>query len=348
MKWNNISMKINEIYTRNEKDVRKNRSIEFFRFFFIMIICLWHFKDKVSVLYHGYLGVEFFFILSGALLLRSVEKHPEIGALDYTIKKFLRFFPKYFVSLIPIFVLVNYMWVKNLNFETIIDISFRFVSECFMLQDVGFFPGGANYPLWFLCILLYGGGLIYSILRCSRKWALGVFFPIISYVSYAYIFNNHNSCIGLFGNSYLPVVRGMADMCLGVLLMAFITRKRSLLSNHLHLVNMLSILGLCGIVSQFFVKPAHDQYVLIFVPFILIACFLENTIFNKLFYHRIWEVLGGLSFELFLINAFISKCFTHTITQAISIPWLVLCLYLMILLIWAYLFKKLFTICWRL
>lgn len=350
MKWKNISMKINEICTRNEKDVRKNRSIEFFRFFFIVMICVWHFSDKVSVFKHGYLGVEFFFILSGALLFRSIELHPEIGALDYTIKKFLRFFPKYFASLIPIFVLVNYMWAENLNFETIVDISFRFISESFMLQSVGIFPGGSNYPLWYLCVLLYGGGIIYSVLKRNKMWALGVLFPIFVIISYTYIFSNHNSCIELWGNSngiYIPFIRGMADMCLGILLMAFITRKSSFLCNHLQMVNMLSMLGICGIVAQSLIKPFHDQYVLIFVPFILVACFLDNTIFNRLFCQRIWEELGSLSFEMFLIHAFVIKCFSHTIMQIISIPWLVVCCYIITVIICAYLFKKIFAIFWR-
>ncbi len=350
MKWNNISMKINEIYTRNEKDVRKNRSIEFFRFFFIVMICVWHFSDKVSVFKHGYLGVEFFFILSGALLLRSIELHPEIGALDYTIKKFLRFFPKYFASLIPIFVLVNYMWAENLNFETIVDISFRFISESFMLQSVGIFPGGSNYPLWYLCVLLYGGGLVYSILKRNMQWSLGLFLPLFVIMSYSYIFSNHNNCIERWGNIdgiYFPFLRGTADICLGVLLMAFFLRKKNLLCNHLLLVNTMSILGICGIIVQTIMNSPHDQYVLLFVPFILVACFLDNTILNRLFCQRIWEELGSLSFEMFLIHAFVIKCFSHTIMQIISIPWLVVCCYITTVIICAYLFKKLFAICWR-
>ena len=333
-----------------KSQAKRNRSVEFFRFFFVVMICMWHFSDKVRVFYHGYLGVEFFFILSGALLLNSVEKHPETGALDYTINKFLRFFPKYVVSLIPIFVLVNYMWAKDLSFNTVVDIVFRFISDCFMLQSVGIFPGGANYPLWYLCVLLYGGGLIYSIIRHSKKLALGVILPLFVILGYQYIFCNHNCCIERWGNTdgiYLPFVRGIADMSLGVLLMAFISLKRSLLCNHLLLINMMSIFGLCGVVTQSIMLPPHDQYVLIFVPFILMACFLDNTIFNRLFSHKIWEVLGGLSFEMFLIHAFIIKCFSHTIMQSLSTSGLIICCYLMIVIVSAYLFKKLFSICWR-
>jgi peptidoglycan/LPS O-acetylase OafA/YrhL len=313
------------------------------------MICVWHFSDKVRVFYHGYLGVEFFFILSGALLMKSVKRHPETGALDYTINKFLRFFPKYVVSLIPIFALVNYMWAKDLSFNTIVDIVFRFISECFMVQNVGIFHGGANYPLWYLCVLLYGGGLIYSIIRNSRKWALGVILPLFVIFGYSYIFSNHNCCIERWGNNdgiYLPFVRGIADMSLGVLLMAFISRKRSLLCNHLLLINMMSICGLCGIIVQSLIEPSYDQYVLIFLPFLLMACFLDNTIFNRLFSHKIWEVLGSLSFEMFLIHAFIAKCFSHTIMHILSTPWLIVCCYLTTVIISAYLFKRIF-ICWR-
>ena len=43
----------------------KNYAIEAFRFIFICIICLWHCRDAEPWLCHGYIAVEFYFVLSG-------------------------------------------------------------------------------------------------------------------------------------------------------------------------------------------------------------------------------------------------------------------------------------------
>lgn len=55
----------------------KNPIIEFYRFLFMCVICLWHFRGIVPTFHSGYLPVEFFFILSGYLLYNTVIKHPE-------------------------------------------------------------------------------------------------------------------------------------------------------------------------------------------------------------------------------------------------------------------------------
>lgn len=71
--------------------LHKNIPIEAFRFIFICIICLWHCRELAPWLNHGYLAVEFYFILSGFLIYNSFKRHPQIGVQDYTLRKIKRF-----------------------------------------------------------------------------------------------------------------------------------------------------------------------------------------------------------------------------------------------------------------
>lgn len=53
----------------------KNYAIEAFRFIFICIICLWHCRDAAPWLRHGYIAVEFYFVLSGFFIFQSYRRH---------------------------------------------------------------------------------------------------------------------------------------------------------------------------------------------------------------------------------------------------------------------------------
>lgn len=63
----------------NKNVAQKNGAIEFYRFLFSMIIGLLHFRGygklpKNTAFNGGYLGVEFFFIVSGYFLMKQYEK----------------------------------------------------------------------------------------------------------------------------------------------------------------------------------------------------------------------------------------------------------------------------------
>lgn len=62
----------------------RNYSVEFFRFFFMLFICLTHFPGKnVIHLHHAYLAVDFFFILSGLFIYKSSCKKEPLSTFDF-------------------------------------------------------------------------------------------------------------------------------------------------------------------------------------------------------------------------------------------------------------------------
>lgn len=63
---------------------KKMNSIEAFRFIFMLIICIWHYQST-EALAHGYMAVEFFFMLSGVLMFFSANKEEALGTFEYTL-----------------------------------------------------------------------------------------------------------------------------------------------------------------------------------------------------------------------------------------------------------------------
>lgn len=137
---------------RNQK---RNSNIEYLRMVFTFIVCIHH-LEVVSFLKHGYLAVEFFFVLSGFLLYQSLENR-RMSPTEYLTSRLKKFYPEYFFAMIVyIFYLVitagccDYQLLKNIFLSSI--------SEVFLLQNMGIWGGGNNYPLWYLSILVWCGG----------------------------------------------------------------------------------------------------------------------------------------------------------------------------------------------
>ena len=82
--------------------MEKNINIELWRFIFTILICLLHFGTKINNTVYfrgGYIAVEFFFILSGYLLMVKVNNNYSDNQLDFTLQKIKRLYPHIFFRL---------------------------------------------------------------------------------------------------------------------------------------------------------------------------------------------------------------------------------------------------------
>lgn len=167
---------------------KKMNSIEAFRFVFMLIICIWHYQST-KALAHGYMAVEFFFILSGVLMFFSSNKEYALGTLDYTMKKVKRFAPD--CLLLIAYVNLRHMILPVLLGRKELDVSWllQALPESLFLQNTGIYTGGVNFPMWYVSVLLFGGAFVYALLRFNKRLALSIILPMIVLVGYTYIFS---------------------------------------------------------------------------------------------------------------------------------------------------------------
>lgn len=122
----------------------KNRAIEAFRFLFMLMICLWHYSNSHDILKHGYLGVEFFFILSGVFIYKALDKPNLNTPLEYFVKRWKRFNPKYVGAILITYLIIVFPNVVKgkADIKEILGVFPDFL----MLQSVGIFNdmGGAE------------------------------------------------------------------------------------------------------------------------------------------------------------------------------------------------------------
>lgn len=278
---------------------KKISSIESFRFFFMLIICIWHYNGPNGFLKHGYLCVDFFFILSG-MLLYNTFCNKSVSILDYTIRKIKKFFPEYFLCMLLIYT-GKFFNDKPFSFNEI----YQFISELLMLQTVGLWDNGVNWPTWYISVLIYGGMLVYAILKYQKDLALKIIFPIIILLGYTHIFSKANH-IEIWGSATIisyPLLRGICDMTLGAIIMAIHQSKLlSLNTRQTILLDIISILSLILFIKQLIDIQDKDSYSLIFIPVILLFLFQDKSIYNIIFKASIWGKLGSITYEMLIVH----------------------------------------------
>lgn len=273
---------------------RRIVSVDFFRFLFMLQICLWHLGKCMGIMNHGYIAVEFYFILSGYFIYKSSVKKNAKGVFDYTWDKIKRFYPKVLVATLPACIVY---WI---TFDITILPLFNSV---FFIHDIGLFGGGVNLPLWYLSVLLVGGGIVYALLNNNRHLTISVILPLSVLMIYTYILKENDGNLEMWATNccfYMPLWRGVAGLSLGCLLARFYEIKRDFIAGKLW--DLLFLLSLVGAIAIVFVDVNYDRYALLFYCIIILSCFTQGTIVNKLFYLPCWNYLGELSFEMLLVH----------------------------------------------
>ena len=158
--------------------MKRNIPIEFFRFLFICVICLWHFSNVATFVKHGYIAVEFFFILSGFYLYKNYRKNPEIETIDYLLSRCKKLLPPFLISFLLLVLLDRKQYIyppEEISPDSILEKYFSHFHEIFLCQGIGLTDRVAiNHPLWFISVLLFSSGLLHSLLRNYGQKAINL------------------------------------------------------------------------------------------------------------------------------------------------------------------------------
>lgn len=269
-------------------------SIDFFRFVFMLQICLWHMNRCFNLMYKGYIAVEFFFILSGFFIYRSSISSKSKGVLDYTIGKVKRYYTPFVIMIIPTLLLT---WDNNAFLRVLNDLLF--------ISNTGVYGNGVNDTLWYLSVLVVGGGLIYSMLKHFRNISVSFILPLLILLTYTYIFGKNNGNLEFFGIEnmfYKPLVRGIAGMSLGVVLSCLVQVKSVALLKNTLILDILCICSIMGWLYLVFCDGPYDRYALVCACIIISCCFVKNSLVNRLLTWKGWNFLGELSLEMYIVH----------------------------------------------
>lgn len=286
----------------------RNYSFDFFRVIFTLIICFHHFQGifNENIIKSGYIGVEFFFILSGFLLYKHLKANTEDTAKEYTIKKLKKLYPEYIFAFIVCFLL---QLATNKD-NSILDFLFKPFSEILLIQNIGIFKGNINYPLWYLSVLIIGGFIIYECIKKDEKLFTRIIFPIIIVFNFSLLNSLGNGLENweTINGIYMPLLRGIADICIGVLLSSFmedndmdsIYKKIDKYYILEYIIELISCI-LLGYLVIF--KTNYEMYSIILIAIIIFACNYKNSLINKLFNSEIYYKFGRITYSMYVNHA---------------------------------------------
>ncbi|NMA37452.1 MAG: acyltransferase [Papillibacter sp.] len=308
------------------KKSKKVSSVEFWRFIFTVLVCLYHLElyfTRGKLFPSGTSAVEFFFILAGFLTAMSADhrlrgyegevstKEAAAAAVSFVSKKLKAIYPLLIVALI-----INYAIPSPFAFSfggKVSQLGPIMNSEWDLLLLVGT-PFGFNngmapiVPLWFLTVLLIVGYLYTFALH--RKYELTVFLsPVMGILFMSYFGLKSNLILDFnvqMGFVTAGMIRGIGEMSLGVALYSLYNR---LSQKRLGLVwtIILTLLQLYAI-YRFFTLTINQQVSLdnfrriVYIMIIILLSFLNKDVLSRLFNNPVSRWLGSISLAMYLCH----------------------------------------------
>lgn len=239
---------------------------------------------------------------------------PPQSPFDFTYRKIKKFLPKYLVASIFAFcVLVLFRnWHYGNDIVTTSEL-FRTVTEMFMFQEIGPFPRGINGPVWYISVLIIGGGLLYSFAYKSKKF-ISCIAPCIVIFGYTYLVDMTSGNFDEFytvGLMRLPFLRGVSGMSLGMLVGAFSQKRKQLLRPVF--MELLFLVGLGGMTYCLISEANWDIYFCLFSSIVIYNCLERDSIVNKIIHHDFFIKLGDITFDMLLLHFPINVLVYHSI-----------------------------------
>ncbi len=272
----------------------KNYSIEVYRIIATVMICAHHFYTLPLYYNNRAVFVEFFFILSGYFLMLSFDREQSHSCAGFCVKRLRRLYPEYFLAYV---LLLAAMAVK----QKFIPHPETVISELFFLKSMGIFPGGYNYPGWYVCTLFWGEILLYSGMAYNRRLFSRVIAPLVTIFGYIWLFN----CGRGLGNleiweSFYPLLRALCGLCLGVT--AYEIRKSDVLRNlKLWQGTVIELISITVIVYS--VNTDENLWALAILSFfvlVLVTVYQKGYLSAVILNHRIFGTLSKLTYGMYL------------------------------------------------
>lgn len=305
-------------------NAKRNGKIEVMRFIFAIAVVLYHCQknymsiDRGSLNFaffaRGYIGVEFFFLLTGFFMARSVYKikdrvdiNYDIGkeTISYTWRKIKGILPWHFVAFAILFlataILEKYsirMFIRNF-IETI--------PNLLLFSKAGFNFKNLNSVEWYISCMIFAIIILYPI---CRKW-YSVYTYIIAPVGGLFLLGYLTENFGTFtdasrwnGIVFTCVLRAIAEIGFGVVTFEISRVLGEKCINRIQKKLFTAIEIFCYIfVFVYVMSTAYTRYEIyaLFAMMIAISLTLSNQVYgNKIFDRNICYFLGKASLPIYL------------------------------------------------
>lgn len=287
------------------------KQLTFTRFIAALAIVVFHYGRKIPpfnngkiafIFQHANLGVSYFYILSGFVMIIAYHKKERIDFLEFIKNRLARIYPVYLISLFLLFLLkIGDIDSKGLT------LNFLMIQAWFPKWALSF-----NYPGWSLSVEFFFYATFplffnYFYKKASFKTILITvsLFWLVSQLVFNYLLTAsflQNSLIikleYLFYNPFLHLNSFLIGNLCGLFIVGINKIK---FKNYDFPILALGILLLISLRFPLHLNYHNGLLALIFVPFIILLS-LNNGILTTVFGNRILVFLGEVSYGFYILQ----------------------------------------------
>lgn len=310
--------------------MKRNSKIEFMRAFFCLMVILFHAGRKLNIqpihiknlevtfLGYGYIGVEFFFLVSGFLLGKSVYKmrqqslqSPDLGEETWSFwkRKFMSVFPHNVIAIVLVFGICAFE--KNWHGVTLLKNLANVIPQLFFAQKLGFNFKSVNGITWYISAMLISMLILYPLCRKYYSMFVHVIGPLIGFYILGFIYFSTGSVSGV--NSWLAcdfkcVERAFAEISLGIVCFEIArqlnekkkTKVQRMIATGIEVFGYLFV----TMFALFTPPKKYEIFCICLLAICIVLTFSEYSYGLSLFDHKWIYQLGKLSLPLYLNQMF--------------------------------------------
>lgn len=296
------------------KEKKRNGFLDFLKLVFAIIIVIGHgdtiigtsSPDKFIPL--ASFGVDFFFIISGAMLLRSIEKQTQKDTIGEDTCNFMKhkikgLLPNYYVAWIILFIIANI----DSNFKIIILNFIKALPELLFIRMAGMPSQIYNGNTWYISAMLLSLLIIYPIVRKNKDFFIKYIAPFIVIFGIGYITHNYSTVLVIEewnGIVYFGVIRGIVEVCIGCIVYYLSQKLKTInITKFGKIIITLIEFLLYALVILLLLNYNFRYYcfVLLFIIMIPICITLSDISYSKdIFGFKIFNWMGKYSYSLYL------------------------------------------------
>lgn len=303
------------------KKTSRNGKIDLLKFLFSLCIVLTHSKymlpKAVKGIFGGFsLAVEFFFLVSGVLLMASIEKAEKNSTLStgketgiFMLRKYKSLYPEVAVAYVLRCILL--VTFTDAAFFPLIEESWF---DAFLLTTTGLKGTGVMTVTWYVSSMLICMMFLYPFIRKYKDIALNIVLPLGVVLIFGFMYRNYGTVrapMDWNGFVYRGTLRAAAELSLGCLCYGF---SKKLKDTEFSTVGK-AILALIEVASYgIFVlymatgtSGLRDFFYIFILCFGVIISFSGKSLGHELFNNRFFNFLGKFSFPLYLIHGAVSS-----------------------------------------